>query len=427
MSLPIMWDYPRKGIARRWLDCKVLPRLETVHFKQPRGVMGSYIKLCETVTDAPWPFHEAIFWTVVGTYFGRDVYSEIGAQRVFTNMFTCVVGESGVAHKTTALSIGSELAKLLQIPIVSREITQERLWDILASNPRGCLLTDEFSALLALARKSYGQGLMEMFLQLYDCPPQMHRETKTSGKITIERPYFSILSGSTPDLLRVAFVTTDITGGLVPRFTLCASNLRRALLEDQRVLNRSRLEHIADRVKACGFTEKGQSYLFRICSVARKEWLASVKVVNALCRRDLGESASSIAVRLRLTMVKIAILSAAVAGRQRILEADIQAGMGLVLRMLSAHHLLSRLLMATGEWAQLVTQVEIRVKNEKHVPRRTVLRGLMPVVSLSRLKQVEATLVACDIIRVEEVEAGPKGGRKQVMYHWVGGKGLSDV
>lgn len=79
-------------------------------------------------------------------------------------------------------------------------------------------IVDEAASLFA--GKKYMEGLVDLFMQLYDCPPLVEHEFKTQGKLVVEKPALSLLLGTTPSRLQEVFADGEWTNGLLPRFAL---------------------------------------------------------------------------------------------------------------------------------------------------------------------------------------------------------------
>ena len=129
-------------------------------FDKPGGVCGEYIRLAETCTDAPWHYHEAAFWTVMGVAAGRTLRTAMGPQDVYPNLYTCLVGLSSSTRKSTSVAIAHKLASAMGVPLLPSEVTPEKLFEILSERPRGILVTPETDL--------DAQGFVSEFLRLFE-------------------------------------------------------------------------------------------------------------------------------------------------------------------------------------------------------------------------------------------------------------------
>ena len=73
-------------------------------------VFKPYAAAFQGRTEVPIPFHFAVLKTVIGASLGRQVYLN-AARPIYTNFYTVIVGETGVARKSTALRLGEQLLR----------------------------------------------------------------------------------------------------------------------------------------------------------------------------------------------------------------------------------------------------------------------------------------------------------------------------
>ena len=169
-------------------------------------------------TEVPIPFHFAVLKTVIGSSLGRKVYLD-ATHPIYPNFYTVIVGETGIARKSTALRIGEKLLAdadravrvlrglstpegLLQkftpphgymhgstIPdenVEDVEPLSEQLQFMLENSKpneegfRILLSLDEFSYLLKKAQKSHGEGLIQLLTEAYDYPTQLDLPTRVN-------------------------------------------------------------------------------------------------------------------------------------------------------------------------------------------------------------------------------------------------------
>lgn len=91
----------------------------------------------------------------------------------------------------------------------------------MTDKPDGLFVFSELGEFLQKLEKSYSQGFKEMLTDMYDCPDQYIRETKTSGKSFIEHPAPSMIGASTLSWLQKHLKNEDILSGFLARF-LCS-------------------------------------------------------------------------------------------------------------------------------------------------------------------------------------------------------------
>ena len=207
-------------------------------------------------TEVPLAFHFAVLKTVIGSSLGRKVYLD-ATHPIYPNFYTVIVGETGIARKSTALRIGEKLLAdadravrilrglstpegLLQkfvpphgyelgssIPsddIEDPEKINEQMEFMLNNATPGVegfrvlLSLDEFSYLLKKANKSHGEGLIQMLTEAYDYPTQLDLPTRVNP-ISADHPCLSIMAATTSAWLESSLKLEDIQGGFANRFS----------------------------------------------------------------------------------------------------------------------------------------------------------------------------------------------------------------
>jgi hypothetical protein len=101
------------------------------------------------------------------------------------------------------------------------DITSERLVELMVDKPDGLFCFSEMGEFLQKLERSYSQGFKEMLTDMYDCPAQYIRETKTSGKFLIKQPAPSIIGASTLGWLQKHLKDEDMLSGFLARFLFC--------------------------------------------------------------------------------------------------------------------------------------------------------------------------------------------------------------
>lgn len=209
--------------------------------------------------DGAAPFSDAFLFAsykhMVSAVLGKSVYIESG-MRVYPNHYTCLIGTTGDANKSTTISSAikrilkpadsnvqplSALATpegLLNLFVEPKRIETEdgvqylggyadhvgsnrKIEQIQAAQAedesiRICGYFTEMSAVLLRNRKGHSQGLNQALLQLYDCDEYVHSPTKKSPTVA-HNPTFSMIGASTFELIEQSLSAEYIFGGLTNR------------------------------------------------------------------------------------------------------------------------------------------------------------------------------------------------------------------
>lgn len=151
------------------------------------------------------------------------LYAKTTGLNVATRLLNDAFPHLALANESTPEALLAELAGKEPPNLESNELTDtdRQVWRLgqKFSGQRGLVL-EEASALLAGLRRDYMQGMAELLLRLYDCPPSHRRHTRGGGFLVIRNAYLSIIGWTTPARLRTAEVETAWQDGLFARFAL---------------------------------------------------------------------------------------------------------------------------------------------------------------------------------------------------------------
>jgi hypothetical protein len=215
-----------------------------------------YIAGCRGKTDAPEEFIAVSFLESLAGAVGNKVCLKIGVNPLRPNLWAMLIAESTFLRKTTSLRLAMMALQRLdtekrkhhieaikawekdmekwnntkgekgeppqkpkeELNIYPTDLTSERLVEVMAAKPDGLFVFSELGEFLQKLEKSYSQGFKEMLTDMYDCPEQYIRETKTSGKSLIEHPAPSMIGASTLSWLQKYLKDEDMLSGFLARF-----------------------------------------------------------------------------------------------------------------------------------------------------------------------------------------------------------------
>ena len=143
-----------------------------------------------------------LHWAALTTLSGavqRGVFTRWVYKKFYPNMYTILVGPPGITHKGSAIGFGYDFLRDIKVPVASQSITKEGL--IVQMQKRGdgthnslVVMSDEFGSFF-----DKSAHLMIGFLtDIYDCKDNWEDTTKHGGTINIEKPYLTMLAGTTP-------------------------------------------------------------------------------------------------------------------------------------------------------------------------------------------------------------------------------------
>ena len=227
---------------------------DTVPFPQSliTGVFDEYVSAYAGRTEVSPSFLFGTLKTIIGVSVGRRV-SIAGTTPIYPNFFSCVVGHTALARKSTSLHLAESmldqadmgvfvlrsvatpegLLAALQVPddndedddkntgLVDNESQLEMIKDQVQPGVEGmrtCLSLDEFSHMLKKAGKTHGDGLIQMLSTAYNYPKKLQHPTRVDPLVA-DHPCVSLISATTLHWLESSLKLEDIQGGFANRIT----------------------------------------------------------------------------------------------------------------------------------------------------------------------------------------------------------------
>lgn len=193
-----------------------------------RGLFKDYRDMVASTTEAADAFHYAAFLQVFGCTMGRRLHV-YHAGRQFPNLYTCLVGQTGLTRKDTTWSRAEDVLNDLHVyseddpsppfKAVRGLRSYEGLLDELAGERKVRLIQQgELLSLLAKAKQNSLGNIIPALTELYDMknvvnPPVHQKDVKPARE-----PFLSIVSGTTQEWLQKALTERDIYGGFANRW-----------------------------------------------------------------------------------------------------------------------------------------------------------------------------------------------------------------
>lgn len=165
--------------------------------------LDMYLRYTEK-QESPAEFHLWVGITMVAAAMGRKCYIERGYYRLYPNLFTILVAGSARCRKSTAIKIGVNL--LQGVPttkVISGKITPEKFIDEIGP-PKGGIaipnvLVHSGELSVFLTKQQYGEPLIHILTDMYDCPDSWSYKTKNRGEVTLNELFLCIIAATTPD------------------------------------------------------------------------------------------------------------------------------------------------------------------------------------------------------------------------------------
>jgi hypothetical protein len=186
-----------------------------------------YIELMESVTEAPPSYHFFTFITTISMLLGRNAYMLWGPDKLYTNLWTMIVGQTGRARKSTAINRGCNILTHTapDAQILPSLSTWEGLLTAMTRNDSEpnikneitMIAMSEFDGFLKKSRNEAIAHMLPNLCDIYDMQKPARSVTKGSP-ICVKNYFVSMICGIQPEVLETAFQTGDIHGGFAGRF-----------------------------------------------------------------------------------------------------------------------------------------------------------------------------------------------------------------
>lgn len=195
--------------------------------------MGRYLAYMQRQETA-----EAFDWWCaawcIGMACARETYVNRPRAPVYLNMYLILVGDSGIARKTTSITVASKLARSVlahytNISLLDTACTPEALNKLLHDRTTDhgcaqlCITVPELAVFLGT--EHYIAHMPTLLTELYDCPSAREGGgTIARGEIVQRKVWLHFLSASTPVWLLKAVNPKVIEGGFTSRCYFIISN-----------------------------------------------------------------------------------------------------------------------------------------------------------------------------------------------------------
>jgi hypothetical protein len=223
-------------------------------------------------TDRTEPPQSYLLWCGIATIAAvleRRVYLRWGTITIYPNLYTVLVGPSGMCRKGTAIGIGKELMEKVGINMGSESITKEALYnkldgvtapfdDVSKGKPSYQSALTIISPELSVFLGEKDAKFLATLTDLYDCADKWIYETKGRGKNEITGVCLNIIGATAPDWLPMILPMEAVGGGFTSRVIwVCEDKKRQTVVDPRRteteILLQEKLIHDLGQIKLlCG-------------------------------------------------------------------------------------------------------------------------------------------------------------------------------
>lgn len=179
-------------------------------------------------TEPPLSYHK---WTAIGSISAalqRRVYLSWGMETVYPNLYIVLVGPPAQTRKSTALRIGEDLVKQINIPMIGQDNSPEAIIQEIKKSANNfsegdgggvimqsamCCFASELSVFLGQQNVAFQAYLTDW----WDSPDEWKRTTKHQGTDDISGMCFTLVGAMAPDWIPHIFTPASIGGGFSSR------------------------------------------------------------------------------------------------------------------------------------------------------------------------------------------------------------------
>ena len=178
-------------------------------------------------------------WGAIGMIGGaveRRVWTKIGQDRLFPNLWCLLVGPPGVGKTQTISKVEDFLYKTKTLALAPSNMNSASMLDALNNAQRtiqgGARVAEEYHALFIAAREfgvflpEYDRTFMQILNDIFDCPikTSVQRISRSKDEFIITNPMLNIIAGTTPSFLGEFMPEAAWSGGFTARFLMIYCN-----------------------------------------------------------------------------------------------------------------------------------------------------------------------------------------------------------
>lgn len=187
--------------------------------------IDEYLKYVE-YTEPPVAYHRWVALGCISAALQRRVYFDWGMERIFPNLYIVLLGPAAQTRKSTALRVGEEFIKDLNIPKIGQDNSPEavirEIKKSVTSFNDGTVIRMQsavvcFASELAVFLGRQNSDFQAYLTDWYDSPSEWVRTTKHQGVDDISGLSFTLVGAMAPDWIPHVFTPESIGGGFTSR------------------------------------------------------------------------------------------------------------------------------------------------------------------------------------------------------------------
>lgn len=217
-------------------------KLEDEEFRKllpTSGFFHYYMRYTDRA-ESPDLYHFWVAATILAGVLQRRVWFDKGIYHVYPNLYTILVGPSGVTRKSRAIKLGTELIESLEFAnVIADKTTPESLLEAMQYGADNTETTNESTALadsaafiraselsVFLNKASYTATMVTLLTDLFDSPSTFKYMTRNSRPIRLRNVSVNFLGASTPEWLATNVPPDAFEGGFMSRIIFVVRHVR---------------------------------------------------------------------------------------------------------------------------------------------------------------------------------------------------------
>lgn len=196
----------------------------------PGSFLCQFVRYAATQTDAPLIFHFATALSLLSTVMPPSLHYWGPGSETHPNLYTMVIGGSGVARKTASMRIGRKLlANAVPDRLGKTPLSYGALVDGLAARPEQIIFDEDMARFLKESKGAgFLSGLKQGYLTAYDCGP-LDLHGRTHGSSEVANPRLNLYSAVNMTELSEHLDVGDLSSGFLSRFVFFSGQRTRLL------------------------------------------------------------------------------------------------------------------------------------------------------------------------------------------------------
>lgn len=349
--------------------------------------------------ETPRSYLLLVAMSAVGHLLRRNTWFDQERWKVYPNLSIFLVGPSGIG-KDTAIDEGVDLVQELNGNVLyGRTAEQMGITMVKAGEDPSCWLVPGPEATSFFGRKEYQQGKLEFWTDILSTKKKHDFSSRTDGKMTINGPTITMMLGSTASWLQKNMPEGALEGGFLPRFIVDNENEPAKHVPLVKYASTKReLDSRSRNMKSFYATIKDIviSYInFPRETTPRKEAIDFYTNWYHNRFNYFSPGIKEYANRSRDQLLRVALLSAILRGRNYISASDMQFAHKLI--QYTASSLEEVIRPQSSEQRCQQSYIDL-LRSKGNLPRYAVLNYLRKSYDYSTIQKAEAQLVQSKIV-----------------------------